>query len=252
MRETILIALLAACATAQQLKFDSASVKRSEQCSFQRTLDPGMISLKGVPLRPVLITAFHVRGDLIQGPGWLDSDCFDITAKTAAAATSDQMSAALLALLAERFGLTFHKETRQQKGYALTVDKGGPKCPEDDPAKAFVGGGRGVMALRRGGGGIKRVMTMAELASYLSSVGYGQVQDNTGLTAKYDIQLSWAPDPAFEQPIGQPPTGVNLPPAPTDDLFAAVRQQLGLRLDRHDVAVEYIVIDHIERVPTGN
>ena len=244
--------LLAACASAQQVKFETASVKKGE-CRMETSIDPGLITLKGVPLRGVLITAFHVRGDLIQGPGWLDSDCFDILAKMPEGAAADQMPAMMQSLLAERFGLSFHKEPRQLKGYSLVVDKGGPKCPEDDPNKDFMGG-RGTVALRRGGGGIKRAMTMEQLASYLSGLGYGPVQDLTGLTAKYDIQLSWAPDRDFEPapPGAAPAASPNAPPAPTVDLFTAIREQLGLRLDRHDVAVEYVVIDHIERTPTGN
>ena len=247
-----LILLLATCASAQQVKFETASVKKAE-CSMEHSIDPGLITLKGLPLRPVLITALHVRGDLIQGPGWLDNDCFDIIARMPEGGASDQMPDMLQSLLAERFGLTFHKESRQLKGYSLVVDKGGPKCPEDDPNKDFMGG-RGVVGLRRGGGGIKRAMTMAQLASYLSGLGYGPVEDHTGLTPKYDIALAWAPDRDFEPapPGSAPPPRPNAPPAPTADLFTAIREQLGLRLDRHDVSVEYVVIDHIERTPTGN
>lgn len=248
-----LIVLLAAGAAAQQATFETASVKRAEQCSLEMSLDPAMISLKGVPLRGVLVTAFHVRGDLIEGPAWLDSDCFDIIAKMPAGAKPDQLPEMLLALLADRFKLAFHRATRQHSGYSLVVDKGGPKCPEDDPNKDFLRG-RGTVALRRGGGGIKRAMTMAELASYLSGVGYGPVEDRTGLTARYDIELSWAPDPAFEHSNAMPPPAdrPNAPPAPTVDLFTAVREELGLRLERHNVAVEYVAIDHIERTPGAN
>ena len=101
-------------------------------------------------------------------------------------------------------------------------------------------------------------MTMAELASYLSARGYGPVLDSTGLNGKYDIDLSWAPDRAFEPSGGY--TGASagahpnsdLPPAPTADLFAAVRESLGLRLEARKAPVEVLVIDHIERVPTAN
>ena len=244
--------VLAACAGAQQPKFETASVKRAE-CSFNNSIDPGMISLKGDPLKPVLVQAFHVRADQIEGPAWLDTDCFDIIARMPEGAPPDQLGAMLQAMLAERFGLTVHRETRQRAGYSLVVEKGGPKCPEDDPKKDFMGG-RGVMRLRRGGGGIKRVMTMAQLAAYLSGLGYGPVEDATGLTAKYDMDLSWAQDPAFEHsnPLAPPPERPNAPPAPTADLFTALREQLGLRLDRHTVPMEFLVIDHIDRVPTGN
>jgi uncharacterized protein (TIGR03435 family) len=242
--------LLAICAAAQQPKFETASVKRAE-CTINNSIDPGMISLKGDPLKPVLVEAFHVRADQIEGPAWLDTECFDIIAKMPEGAPPDQLGTMLQALLAERFGLTVHKETRQRPGYSLVVDKGGPKCPEDDPNTNFMGG-RGTMMLRRGGGGIKKVMTMAELAAYLSGRGYGPVVDVTGLTAKYDINLSWAPDPDFEHTNPLVSLPEHAPPAPTVDLFTAVREQLGLRLDRRTVPMEFLVIDHIDRVPTGN
>jgi uncharacterized protein (TIGR03435 family) len=96
---------------------------------------------------------------------------------------------------------------------------------------------------------------MASLAHYLSGRGYGPVQDFTGLTGKYDIDLSWAPDPAFEPSAGAvaaSSANANLPDAPTVDLFTAIRESLGLKLERRTEPVVTLVIDHIERVPTGN
>jgi len=101
-------------------------------------------------------------------------------------------------------------------------------------------------------------MTMATLARYLSGRGYGPVQDLTGLKGKYDIDLSWAPDRAFES-VGEfarataaNTPNANLPAAPEADLFAAFRNLLGLRLERHREQIEVVVIDHIERVPAEN
>jgi uncharacterized protein (TIGR03435 family) len=165
----------------------------------------------------------------------------------------------LQALLAERFKLAAHKEDRASTGYALVVDKNDPKFKESDPSSNFMGKlPAGAVRLRRGGGGIKASMTMVGLARYLSGSGYGPVQDFTGLTGTYDIDLSWASDPAFERPgpyaeaypAAQP--NANLPNAPTADLFAAIRESLGLRLEPRKIPVLVVVIDHIQRVPTEN
>jgi uncharacterized protein (TIGR03435 family) len=99
-------------------------------------------------------------------------------------------------------------------------------------------------------GTLKGVMTMSTLAANLSTKGYGPVQDATGLAGKYDIDLRWTrsdADPA--------PPGATIPiPAgwPDVDLLTALRESLGLRLERRNVPVQFLVIDHIERVPTEN
>jgi uncharacterized protein (TIGR03435 family) len=260
-----LIAVPATCiANAQnapaQPQFEVASVKRADECRFNRSIDPGSIALLGIPLKPVLMEAFKVRADQIEGPSWLETDCFDISAKLPEGATLDQLPTMLQALLAERFKLVARKEDRPRSGYALVVDKGGPKCKEDDPNSNFMGPGRaGVMAIGRAGGrgALKGVMTMAALAASLSTQGYGPVQDLTGLTGKYDIALTWTRDNAFEPAAGGATASAASPPdagipAPEPNLFAALRESLGLKLERRNQQVQFVVIDHIERIPTGN
>jgi len=98
---------------------------------------------------------------------------------------------------------------------------------------------------------------MARLASNLSTQGYGPVQDETGLTGKYDIDLTWTPDKAFAPGAvdatasAATPPGADIP-APEADLFTALRESLGLKLERRNVQVQFVVIDHIERIPTEN
>jgi uncharacterized protein (TIGR03435 family) len=258
------IALSAICPIAaqqapEQPKFEVASVKRAAQCTFDSSLGPGEVVLKGIPLKPVLVEAFKVSNEQITGPSWLDQDCFDIFGKMPEGATRDQIPAMLQALLAERFQLAAHKEDRPRPVYAMVVDKGGPKCKQSDTNLNFMSKlPAGTIALRRGGGGIKGSMTMASLAHYLSGRGYGPVQDFTGLTGKYDIDLSWAPDPAFEPngasagAVAASRANADLPNAPTVDMFTAIRESLGLKLERRTEPVVTLVIDHIERVPTGN
>jgi uncharacterized protein (TIGR03435 family) len=205
--------------------------------------------------------AFKVKMERIEGPSWLETDCFDISAKIPEGGSRDQLSAMLQALLTERFKLVAHKEDRPSSGYALVVDKGGPKFKEDDPRTNFMGSHAGQMFYGAPGhGALKGVMTMATLAANLSTKGYGPVQDLTGLTGRYDIDLSWVANPDFEPtgvgatvPAATPPSADSpAAPEPAGSLFAALRNSLGLRLERRKIQVQFVVIDHIERIPTEN
>jgi len=259
--EFLVVLLMAFAANGQnasvQPKFEVASVKRTDSCGFGRTFDPQTVALRGMPLKPLLMEAFKVKMDQIEGPSWLETDCFDISAKIPDGGSLNQLSAMLLALLTDRFKLAVHTEDRPRSGYALVVDKGGPKLREDDPKTAFMGSGRAGQMLfgAAGHGRLKGVMTMATLAANLSSKGYGPVQDLTGLTGKYDIDLSWDPDPDIEpRSPGAEIAAADgpAPPEPPGSLFAAVRQSLGLKLERRKLQIQFVVIDHIERVPIGN
>jgi uncharacterized protein (TIGR03435 family) len=227
--------------------FEVASVKAVSQCTFNRSMDPERVALT-VPLTPVLISVFGVNKDQIIGPSWLESDCFEIIATLPKGSTTDQIPAMLRALLADRFKLTTHKESRPGTVYALMVDKNGPKLKEAAENSAFMGQlPRNTRAFRRGGGSVKGIMTMGALAQVLSNQGFGPIVDATGLKGEYEVNLSWVADPV---------AGQTAPPAtasdPLADLFAALRDSLGLRLEARKSPSEVLVIDHIERVPTGN
>src|ERR1035438_2735939 len=253
------ISAVAAQSNPDQPKFDVASVKRADQCAFDSSVDPGTVVLKGFPLKAVLTEAFKVKTDQIVGPSWLDEDCFEIVAKMPEAAARDQIPAMLQALLAERFKLAAHKEDRPSAGYALVVDKNGPKFKESDPNSNLMGAHAGQLFIGAAPGysALKGSMTTASFAHSLSLKLNGPVQDLTGLKGKYDIDLSWAPDPAFERPgpyaaasaaarANSADGGADLPAAPTADLFTAIRESLGLRLEPRKQQVEILVIDRSE------
>src|ERR1035437_703025 len=107
--------------------------------------DPGQITYSGVSLKNVLMSAYAVKGYQINGPKWLDSERFDIVAKIPKGATKEQFQLMLQNLLAERFKLTLHHETKELPVYALVVGKGGPKMKEsvEDDATAPGAAGTG-------------------------------------------------------------------------------------------------------------
>jgi uncharacterized protein (TIGR03435 family) len=252
------ISALAAQNAPSQPKFEVASVKRAERCDIVTSLDPGILTLKGLPLKAALWQAFKVPMDQITGPAWLDQDCFDIIAKMPEGATKDQMPAMLEALLAERFKLAAHKESHPRPGYAMVVDKNGPKFkavekPEDTGVLAgrLATSGRGpILTMSRanaeGRVTFKGPMSMASVARILSDKLGGPVQDLTGLAGDYQIDFNWTPDP------GSVSAAADSASTPAGSIVTAVRQILGLRLERRDAQVETLVIDHIERIPAEN
>ena len=264
------IALSAICAIAtlncaDQPKFEVASVKRMDRGIIHNSMGPRTVTMRGDPLKVVLMEAFKVKAYQIVGPSWLDEDCFDIVAKMPGGAASDQIPAMLQALLVERFKLAAHKADRPRPVYALVVAKGGPKFKEADLSFKRMGLRPGEVMFRSTPNtqGFKGAITMAKLTQFLSVSLDRPVQDFTGLKGTYDIDLSWAPDPTIDR---QSPSATSyssaaaalgdariaLPAAPTATLFTAIRDSLGLKLDPRKEPVEMLVIDHVERVPTEN
>jgi uncharacterized protein (TIGR03435 family) len=95
--------------------------------------DPGRLDWQNVSLRNMLTNAFNLKEYQLQGPDWLNSERFDVSAKIPADTTREQFRLMLQKLLADRFKMTFHHETKEHAAYALTVAKGGPKLKESDP-----------------------------------------------------------------------------------------------------------------------
>lgn len=189
-------------------------------------------------LLDMITTAYHVRYDQISGaPGWASSDHYDLEARVGEQAIStEQMRPMLQALLADRFQLRIHRETRTIAMFALVVGKHGPKfqesSPTDDPKSSIAADVTGMhLEFAR--------QTMANLASRLASNGAGRpVMDQTGLTGQYTFKLQWAHEfPGHESEL-----------SPLPD---ALQEQLGLKLELTHGPGEFIVIDHAQR-PSAN
>jgi uncharacterized protein (TIGR03435 family) len=205
-------------------------------------------------LRTLAAAAFNLSPQAISGgPGWVDSEHFDVLAKTPSEVrpTLDEQMSMLRTLLTDRFKLTFHREPKELSIYSLTVAKTGSKLkettvspdatPEGPPPLVFVVSPQSV---RLPG----RYATIAELASVMQRALLDKpVVDRTGLRARYDFDLEFAPDESvFGGMLGKGPEDSTLP-----GLFAAMQQQLGLRLEATRGPVQAMVIDHVER-PTEN
>ena len=184
----------------------------------------------------LIMSAWHLNRDqLIGGPGWLETAGWDIDARFPAGTSPAQAPQMIQAMLADRFRLVTHRETRTLPVYALTVAKGGVKLHQGDGRGGMSAGPR---LIRYGAG------TMAELASQLSSYLGRHVIDRTEMTGQYAISLSFAP-----VDLGAPVDDAALDSGPS--IFQALQEQAGLKLESIKGQVEVLVIDHAEK-PTPN
>jgi uncharacterized protein (TIGR03435 family) len=196
--------------------------------------------------------AYGIRDfQIVGGPAWLGTERYDITAKPEDAANQEQVKLMVQALLADRFKLEFHRETKELPTYALVVGKGGPKLKKyvetDGDSSGSGGGGRGGMMRMMGRGHFEaNGVPVSALANQLAQALGRSVIDKTELTGNYDFKLDWTPD---ENQPGIGPAGDNHAPAPADgaSIFAAVQEQLGLKLEGSKGPVEILIVDRAEK-----
>ena len=189
----------------------------------------GRLILHNQSLRSLIGAAYHVPNVNIQGPSWLDEARFDVAAKTDAAATEEASRIMVQALLSEQLKLKIHREEKGEPAYSMIPARGGVKLREapPDPEKNTK------CSVMKDGKLTCQSVTLSSFASFLGSYVHGglSVRDGTGLKGQYEIRLTWTKDPAG--------------PSFSD----ALEEQLGLRWQERKLPIEYIVVDHVERVP---
>jgi uncharacterized protein (TIGR03435 family) len=257
-----------AAADAKLLTYDVVSVKvnKSGPGMMRIMNQPDRYAATNVGLKMIIQNAYGLKmPDLISGlPGWADSAAFDIEAKmdaeTIAALKAmpkeqadEQRRLMMQAMLADRFKLKAHLETKEVPIYSLVIAKGGFKLKDADPNNTYPGGIRGfdgvshagMMSMSRGKL-TAQAIPMSNLAGNLTLQVHRLVVDNTGLKGKYDLTLQWTPDDmsgGHDNAAAAPDSG------PT--IYTALQEQLGLRLDSTKGPVDTVVVDHVE-LPSEN
>ena len=242
------------------LKFEVASVKPADpdaQGTRIQLAPGGGMNMVNASVKQLITFAYDVReSQLVSGPNWLESQRYDIIAKPPPAEgptdprqmTNDQretlqrqMRERVRNLLADRFQLTIHKETKDIPIYALVLGKNGSKI---QPSKEQQGPRHG-MQVRRGQMNAEGA-TLQMLANALSNITGRPVIDRTGLKGNFDFKFEWTPENGALTPgaPGEPGSQVDLS-GPT--IFTAVQDQLGLKLESEKGPVEMIVIDRLEK-----
>jgi uncharacterized protein (TIGR03435 family) len=193
----------------------------------------------------------------VGGPGWIDSDRFDIEARAPENSPPDQLMTMLGNLIADRFKAVVHTETKEQPIYALIPARSdgalGPKlktssldCSSQE-ARQTNGCGMNTSTNRDGGLMKAGARSMSDLATSLASfVADRMVVDRTGLTGIFDFELRWSTDNPQTNPADATSSTADAP-----SIFIALREQLGLKLEAQRGPVEFLIIDKIEH-PTAN
>jgi len=226
---------LAALALAAQVStFDVASVKPVNPPAGPHVVSLNInhekLTMEAAELRQIVGLAYAIqRVRVLGGPAWADSDQFDIVAKAESPETTrDEIRVMLQNLLSERFKLVVHRETRQAASYSLVRANGGAKLkaarPDRKAGMVHTTSPRGTTQTVFESSSLKVLVNM--LANTLGS----PVLDKTGLDGLYDYTFEW------------PDTGSSL----ADSI-----DQLGLKLEAKKEAVEFLVIDHVEK-PSSN
>ncbi len=245
--------LLTVILPGQTPTFEAASIKPGDpnRRGSGINVQPARIRVINATLKFCVEVAWDVKDFQVSGAaGGIDSDRFDIDAVAAKPFEKGEMRLMLQALLAERFALKVRKDTQEKSGFALVVQKSGPKLPPAEEDKS-------ILFSRAPGGDITlsaRSVSMTQLAGALSSNLGAIVVDRTGLEGVFNASLQWTPDPSNRLLTGK--NGEPLPPPASDEvpgpsIFTALPEKLGLRLESRKVPVEVIVIERAEH-PTAN
>ena len=253
--------------------FESVSIKLNEAgtealksgkgANLYRTMlgNSSGVTMTNTPLRQLIQGAYELQDDRVYGgPEWLSTDLYDINAKidNATAAklkelSEDQRSFArrrmLQSLLADRFQLRVHRDTKELPVFALLVAEGGPKLKEATPGNAYSNGIKGPDGKPAGpgmmGGGpsaegvsslTAQAVSMSTFVRRLSWQSGRTVLDMTGLRGNYDFTLQWKPDSSSAGGASG-----------ADAAILATIQQLGLKLEPQKALMEVLVIDHAEQ-----
>jgi uncharacterized protein (TIGR03435 family) len=235
----IFVGIAAGPGWAQPRAFEVASVKPNHSGEHPRTyprMRNGTFTAEMASLKTLLVVAYGLTELRINGPDWLDTEKYDITAKAPEGVPDSEVGPLLQSLLKDRFHLESHFETREMPAYDMNVSKGGIKLTLFDPAhppQTPRNYGQSVMI---------GVGTTSQIADALARVAGRPVVDKTGIDGRFGWMVNYTPFSANADSAN----------SPAPDIFAAIEQQLGLKLEPKKKALQILVIDHAERVPTEN
>jgi uncharacterized protein (TIGR03435 family) len=226
--------LCAAC-MAQQPAFEAASIKPSEanDNSSSSNSNNGRIHMQNVSLRSIVMMAYRLQNHQYVGPAWMEGARYNIDAKAEEKVKDAEMMQMLQTLLAERFHLKIHHETKQVSGYALVVAKGGLKVQPVEGQGSSTNSNNNKLTATH--------INMERFARYISNVLVQPVVDETGLKDNYSFVIEYEnPRPGRDDKETTLPT-----------LFTALTETLGLKLEPRKVPIDVVVVDHAEQ-PTEN
>jgi uncharacterized protein (TIGR03435 family) len=229
--------------TATAPSFEVASIKSNNASGNFVEVTPGTLTVHSGTLATCITWAYDVQYSQVTGAdstvsNFLNSERYDIVAKSAGLVPESQLRLMLQALLAERFKLTLQRQSKELQVYTLMVAKNGPKLRESE---------RDAESKQQAKSKLIRQWTgtkMAQFALDISGAMGAPVLDQTGLSAKYDFSMDLTPYLPPDLQPGQRPDMASM-------VITAIHDELGLRLESRKAPMEVLVIDHAEK-PSEN
>ena len=202
-------------------------------------ISPGTVNMRNVSLKTGIRWAYHVMDFQVSGPEWLANERYDIMAKAAGPAPDAELRLMLQTLLADRFKLAVHQQTKEMSAYVLIVGKNGPKFQESkEEGDSVLAPDQKTMTVV-----VKRT-PLSQLVEMLGNVLRAPVVDLTELKGRYDITLALAkyiPDRSSTEPID-----------PVSIITRGLQDELGLKIEPRKMPIDLVVVDHAEKLPTEN
>jgi uncharacterized protein (TIGR03435 family) len=220
--------------------FESASVKLSSTAASSHIVDyPDRFECLYCNVRFLLALAYHIIPPRVIGPDWIVSESIDVIAAKPPNTTEQGQRLMLQALLAERFHLVVHRDSYDITAYDLGMAKGGPKAKLANSYSKAVS----ISKMKGPARTISGTLSMEDLAFALETPLETLVTDATGLPGMFEILLQWSPEDAI---------AADLPEARFPNLAMALEQQLGLKLNTHEIKIETLVVDSGRETPARN
>jgi uncharacterized protein (TIGR03435 family) len=239
-----LISLAAFAQLAPSPAFDVASIRSVQPGRESIEFGPASLTMRYVHLTACVRWAYGVQDVQVSGPPWLSDVWFDIFAKSASPVSVAELRAMLRTLLAERFKLAVHRDSKEMTALVLTVGKDGHKLTAVDA--------EGSPSFRTGNLNVTgRGATVGQLVDFVAKELRVPVVDQTGLTGRYDYFLDIEPYFSEESRKAMGPNG-GPPPDANAIIAVAMQKELGIKVEAKKVPVEIIVVDHTEKTPTEN
>jgi bla regulator protein blaR1 len=233
--------VLACCAFGQTPSFDVVSIKpnKSGSGSSSSNTHNGVLTGTNISLKNFIMRAYRMLDYQISGPEWLQDERFDIAAKPPAGGKEEDFPLMMRSMLADRFKLEAHKDTKVFPVYGLVAGKGGLKTePVKDEGGNNMNSSRGYLKCER--------CSMAAVAGWLARQMDRPVVDMTELPGVYNLVLNFTPENA--EPLKEDGAKKEVYPP----LLTAIQEQWGLKLEPKKAPLEILVIDHVEKIPSEN
>ena len=214
-------------------RFEVASIRPSPSGAGGTTVynpTPDRFAADSITTRTLIAFAWDLRVFQVSGgPGWLDSERYDVVAKPEGDAAVERVRRMVRSLLAERFQLQVHQAAREMPIFTLEIAKGGPKIRVASPGSGpEIRGPHGHLTARR--------ITAEMLARLLANELARPVVNRTGIDGAFDADLEWTPEQDTD---------------PGPSIFTAIEEQLGLKLESKRAPVDVLIVDRVER-PSAN